>query len=345
MLNLPPIYPAGVKMTVDLSDLIPAAGPAGEIQPLKKRVLSFDDLVACLQNASGTVPLPPRFRSLFALKNIGGIRAIEAIGGAFADDSVLLKHELAYVLGQMKDVRAIGILDAVLADEMQDAMVRHEAAEALGAIGSRDSLAILAQYKQHACPAISETCEIAYDRIVRGDFKTETLGAADTVFESVDPAPALSDTLGTDELAGRLMDVSLPLYERYRAMFSLRNRAGRDEQAVHALCAGFADTSALFRHEIGYVLGQLMHPASVPALAEVMGRAAEHPMVRHEAAEALGAIATPECLAILQAYEGDAELVVQESCLVARDMYEYENSNELVFLPMRDEDDPTQYAA
>lgn len=333
-------------MTVELD--IPTA-PAQEEQAacssFKKRFISFQELAESLQNVSGHEPLPLRFRALFALKNIGGIRAIEAIGKAFNDPSVLLKHELAYVLGQMKDIRAMPILNEVLADESQDAMVRHEAAEALGAIGSKNSLPILEKYKQHELKAISETCEIAIDRIMRADYKIEVLGPNETVFESVDPAPSLPEKLTTAELQVRLMDTSLPLYERYRAMFSLRNRAMENEEAVLALCTGFDDASALFRHEIGYVLGQLQHPAAVPALLAVLNRGpTEHPMVRHEAAEALGSIGTDECMAILKSFEADTELVVKESCLVALDMIDYENSDELVFLPMRDEDDPTQYA-
>ena len=47
-------------------------------------------------------------------------------------------------------------------------------------------------------------------------------------------------------------------------------------------------------------------------------------MVRHEAAEALGGIATPEVLPYLKEYmtREDAPSVVRESCQVALDMYE-----------------------
>lgn len=47
-------------------------------------------------------------------------------------------------------------------------------------------------------------------------------------------------------------------------------------------------------------------------------------MVRHEAAEALGGIATPEVLPYLKEYmtREDAPIVVRESCQVALDMYE-----------------------
>lgn len=49
-------------------------------------------------------------------------------------------------------------------------------------------------------------------------------------------------------------------------------------------------------------------------------------MVRHECAEALGSIATPECTRILENYLKDEERVVKESCIVALDISEYENS-------------------
>lgn len=56
-----------------------------------------------------------------------GADAIEWISKAFTDKSALLKHELAYCLGQMQDRRAIPALIAVLKDAQQEPMVRHEA--------------------------------------------------------------------------------------------------------------------------------------------------------------------------------------------------------------------------
>lgn len=66
--------------------------------------------------------------------------------------------------------------------------------------------------------------------------------------------------------------------------------------------------------------------ACVPQLTAALRSRTESPMVRHECAEALGAIARPSCLEILRAFAGDEERVVRESCEVALDMYEYENS-------------------
>jgi deoxyhypusine monooxygenase len=74
-------------------------------------------------------PMKERFRALFTLKNIKGDLALKFIGQAFSDDSDLLKHELAYCLGQMQDPNAIPILTKVLEDVTQVPMVRHEAGE------------------------------------------------------------------------------------------------------------------------------------------------------------------------------------------------------------------------
>lgn len=72
-------------------------------------------------------PMKERFRALFTLRNLGGETAIHCISDCFTDESVLLKHELAYCLGQMQDRKAIPILRNVLQDEKQDPIVRHEA--------------------------------------------------------------------------------------------------------------------------------------------------------------------------------------------------------------------------
>lgn len=72
-------------------------------------------------------PLKERFRALFTLKNIGGLLAIQNIENCFGDSSALLKHELAYCLGQMQDKNAVPTLIKVLENKDHEPMVRHEA--------------------------------------------------------------------------------------------------------------------------------------------------------------------------------------------------------------------------
>jgi len=75
-------------------------------------------------------------------------------------------------------------------------------------------------------------------------------------------------------------------------MFSLRNITPATKESIEALAAGFEDKSALFRHEIAYVFGQLNSKWSVPALLKALRDSEEVGMVRHECAEALGGIAS-----------------------------------------------------
>jgi deoxyhypusine monooxygenase len=54
-------------------------------------------------------------------------------------------------------------------------------------------------------------------------------------------------------------------------------------------------------------------------------------MVRHECAESLGSLGTKECVEILNKYLNDEQTVVKESCEVALDITDYENSNEFQY--------------
>jgi deoxyhypusine monooxygenase len=136
------------------------------------------------------------------------------------------------------------------------------------------------------------------------------------------------------ELQNLLLNVTLPLFERYRAMFALRDLSSPPDlptavPAIHALACGFQDPSALFRHEIAFVFGQLSHPASIPSLTEVLGRTKEASMVRHEAAEALGSMGDEEGVEnTLKKFLDDPEIVVRDSVIVALDMAEHERSGQ-----------------
>ncbi|KAH8381676.1 hypothetical protein KR093_010512 [Drosophila rubida] len=272
-------------------------------------------------------PLKERFRALFTLKNIGGATAIEAISKAFDDDSALLKHELAYCLGQMQDTQALDILTRVLEDTRQEPMVRHEAAEALGAIGDAKVLPILEKYKEDSVIEVAETCAIALDRVrwLQSGQQVDDQNP----YASVDPSPPAAGKQSVEELKAIYLDATQSLFDRYRAMFSLRNL--RTEDSVLAIAEGLKDKSALFRHEVAFVLGQLQEPCSIRHLQTNLEDRLENEMVRHECAEALGAIATEECIQILQQYADDEKRVVKESCVIALDMCEYENSPEFQY--------------
>jgi deoxyhypusine monooxygenase len=137
-----------------------------------------------------------------------------------------------------------------------------------------------------------------------------------------------------EQLEKTLLDTNQSLFFRYRAMFELRDLASPPDlptaiPAILALAKGLSDPSALFRHEIAFVFGQLSHPASIPALVATLSNKEEASMVRHEAAEALGSLGDEEGVEdILKKFLNDSEQVVRESVIVALDMAEFEKSGE-----------------
>ncbi|KAJ8985044.1 hypothetical protein NQ317_016955 [Molorchus minor] len=268
-------------------------------------------------------PLKERFRALFCLRNLGGVASIKHIQRAFSDTSALLKHELAYCLGQMQDERANLVLKEVLQDLNQEAIVRHEAAEALGAIGSRQSVELLEKYKSDKAVEVAQTCELALERINWLHRKNDKEKSSENPFMSIDPAPP-TITENIADLKATLLNNEVSLFQRYRAMFCLRNL--KSDEAAMVLGLALKCDGALFKHEVAFVLGQLQNELSVPALKEKLEDRFESGMVRHECAEALGAIANDECIDILKKYVNDENRLVKESCEIALDMCEYENS-------------------
>uniref|UniRef100_M4CGJ3 deoxyhypusine monooxygenase n=1 Tax=Brassica campestris TaxID=3711 RepID=M4CGJ3_BRACM len=243
-------------------------------------------------------PISERFRALFSLRNLKGPAPRNALILAARDSSNLLAHEAAFALGQMQDAEAVPALESVLTD-----MSLHPiAAEALGAIGLAGNADIL-------------------KRSLVFDPAQETKRSP---FMSVDPAAPAAAFSSVHQLRQILMDETKGMYERYAALFALRNHGGED--AVSAIVDSLSANSALLRHEVAYVLGQLQNKAALDTLSKILRDVNEHPMVRHEAAEALGSIADEQSIALLQEFSRDTEPLVSQSCEVALSMLEFENS-------------------
>ena len=144
-------------------------------------------------------------------------------------------------------------------------------------------------------------------------------------YGSVDPAPP-SKEKNIDLLISILLDEEAKMFERMRTIFSLRNN--RSAEAVTALCQGFSVKSALLRHELAYVLGQMQDSLAVPTLIRVLSHDDEHVMVRHEAAEALGAIGDINAKSTLEKFLTNPNPEVSESCEVALDLLALCNSDQ-----------------
>ncbi|SCU71248.1 deoxyhypusine hydroxylase, putative [Trypanosoma equiperdum] len=286
-------------------------------------------------------PLFSRTRELYRLKEsiLRTPAGVHVLAKAVdTTNSVLLQHELVYNLGQSAMVEACPHLERFIrAVGKYDIVTRHEAVEALGAIGDPACIPLLRHFMEPANEpeaAIRESCELALKRIEMLEEKgKEAVGpAANCPFVSIDPAPAFNGTnIGgsapytVSELENLLCDTTgaVSLWLRYQAMFTLRNIGTPEAVAALSRALRQDNTSALLRHEVAFVLGQLEHPASQPALLDALRDEHEAPMVRHEAAEALGAIADPKTLPALEEYAKHKEAIVRDSCVVALEMHKY----------------------
>ena len=289
----------------------------------------------------------------------------------------LFRHEVAFALGQMQAKKATSALISVLKNECEHGMTRHECAEALGAIGDDSAVDVLREMHEDEtqCREVRETASLALRRIehvtkkkksaaivgarVGSKKETTAVGIAEKEDDddvrraySVDPVPAMDASVETDTLAAVILDDTADIWERYGAMFALRNRAQetfglaktRENERVVELCSSTlgktlrSETvhSALLKHEICYVLGQLRedddNDIAREALFDCLEDPNEHAMVRHEAAEAIGSRGGAGAEALLRKYLSCEDRVVRESCEVALDMLKENQEEDVVFL-------------
>ena len=145
-------------------------------------------------------------------------------------------------------------------------------------------------------------------------------------YGSVDPAPA-SNSDQLQELRDILLDENQKMFQRMRSVFKLRNI--RTPESCLILCEAFSSSSALLRHELAYVLGQMQMDEALPTLTSILSNASEHVMVRHEAAEALGAIGNVDAIPILKEFLHDEHVEVSESCEVALDLLNWVHNSSI----------------
>ena len=215
-----------------------------------------------------------KYKQIFVLRNRTDEGAVPALMEIFhSTGSVLLRHEIAYALGQMQRLSAVSFLTGLLEDGEEDPITRHEAAEALGAIQAPESLAVLERHAADGSSEVSDTCGLALAQLnfqiqkgacgcerrpqevlrleaeleaeAEAEAGAQRTGANDeracelppkeavaSSYTYVSPAPA-ARAAPVGALRAQLLDGTLPLFERYRALFALRDAVAREgEPAV-----------------------------------------------------------------------------------------------------------------
>lgn len=155
-----------------------------------------------------------------------------------------------------------------------------QAAEALGAIGLESNVPILEHSLAHdPAQEVRETCELALSRIkqLKAAYDSSSMTER-SPFMSVDPAPPASSCSSIGHLrfiqllSSRwasfhfysfvcwltmllfffyrevLLDEERGMYDRYAALFALRNHGG--DEAIKAIIDSLGANSALLRHEV-----------------------------------------------------------------------------------------------
>ena len=314
--------------------------------------------------ATDSSPWPPSERAalcgkyieIFALRNRTDEGAVDGQKQLFASTpSALLRHEIAYALGQMQRLDAVPFLSQLLTDTSEDPVVRHEAAEALGAIGEPASIELLRKHATDAAPEVSDTRAVsrwpassttstrACARARSGRRRssgsstssaramppsrtsTPRCGRRRRGFVSVDPAPGGAG--GAHPHAPRPAARHVPPALRaLPCLFALRDAVpAKGEEAVNAICAAFSDTNALLKHEVAFVLGQLEHSASVAPLCDVISCESERRWSGTRPPRRSARSAAPRRSASCNGYaEHEQGDLLRESVWVALHMYDRE---------------------
>eukprot|EP01025_Chloroclados_australasicus_P012153 TRINITY_DN1555_c1_g1_i2.p2 TRINITY_DN1555_c1_g1~~TRINITY_DN1555_c1_g1_i2.p2 ORF type:complete len:332 (-),score=39.95 TRINITY_DN1555_c1_g1_i2:2708-3568(-) len=255
--------------------------------------------------------LVDKYRALYNLRDVDGPSVVRGLVYALLDQSALLRHDVAFALGQRKQSIAIPILTNVLKDFKEHPMVRHEAAEALGTIGTSECLIPLKQFVYDEQREVKETCELAIQRInyltICEEFKNDA--------ELIDPQmlPPYPTSVSLEKLSSILKDTNAKMLNRYRALFTLKERKSSEAKDVLSDVLLTSDSPVL-KHEIAYVMGQIGCPKFISPLQQVLESSEENSMVRQEAAEALGCIGTEECVRTLEHYLDDSDDIVADEC-------------------------------
>ena len=287
-----------------------------------------------------------RMNALFKLRTIGNLESVKALESVLLSgtSSDLVKHEVCYCFGQMLNFEEnkIEIENFLNREVFEDPkrfspIVLHEAAEALGNISSDNNIKLLERFLNYEDDIIRETCEISVENLNwmknTDNGLKEGLNNIKLQYNSNDPAPPFnykddSKYNSIEKIRNIMHNKDETYFNRYRALFTLREF--NSDEAVKVLCESFDkklknNFSALFKHEVAFILGQMCEQAksALNALEQVLQDEEEDPIVRHEAALTLGEITKSKDL--LNEYSKHENQLVAESCQIALDFVDYWN--------------------
>jgi len=211
-------------------------------------------------------------------------------------------------------------------------IIVHEAVEALGNINDDNTLKLLEKYRgsgKMIAEIVEETCEVSQALLKwnaeTNNGQTEGLDKIKVPFRTNDPAPSFNYVADKkyadiDFLTKMMLDESVSIFDRYRAIFTLRNIYTK--QSCEAICQAltkenFRSCGPLLKHEVAFVLAQMekVFSVAVPYLLEACKNPEEEGIVKHEGLVAIGEMIDDPALIV--DLLGHPDPIVSESCAVA----------------------------
>jgi len=286
-----------------------------------------------------------KYKAVFELKTIGDEEAADLLVQAFPnlDGSELLKHELVYALGQMRNPKIMPFLLKTLNDEEENPIVRHEAGEGVAYMNDRTYFPELEKYVDCPHEELRDTCRIALKRLEDKD--AESYEGLAKYGYTLEPAPGYakdalkkiieekygassgdSDEQYIEKVLQYILDPETHLYHKYKGLYYLRDH--ETVPAVKAMGELLAPehrekTGALLRHEVCFALGEINERAAVlkERLEQCISDETEKEIVRHEAISAYSSCCND--MDFIRKFNNDSARVVKESAIVATDMIDY----------------------
>lgn len=155
----------GVRVAKVLGSLDPDCEVARVLDVGKD--MKWEDIVTILTTTKESIPIRYRALTLAYEKAPSKSALVDTLTKALDVQTVsmLLRHEIAYFLGQVGNERALGILRKLLNDEAEEDIVRHEAAEAIWAVcclsgGKHEALDDVVKFVDHKNEPLAHTCKL-----------------------------------------------------------------------------------------------------------------------------------------------------------------------------------------
>lgn len=250
-----------------------------------------------------------KYTAIMTLRHYGNDEAAKILEEGYKGlgTSELLRHDVMYCMGQMRAHNSVSFLLERMHDPQEKSIVRHEAGEALSNLTDIKEQVIteLEKHWDSEDELLKSTVRVAVPKL-KSLHKDSRIGKKyGGTLEPAEPfneeevrnyfqSQGLPDPQNHAELLNQVQSQLLKPYSevdeftKYRLCYFLRDVCDlRSKEILSDLLSAENRkvTSALLRHELGFILGQVNNNEACihEALKKSSVDETEHPVVRHEA--------------------------------------------------------------